>query len=566
MKWNIKRVNPLKVVAYKKRLGVTELMAKVLINRNIDIDTAAKELHDPIALIEDPCEIKGAIETATAISNEFGKSKKFFVFADYDVDGIASGYIMTDFLRSIGENAEVYYPQRSEGYGLSIDFVNLAVMNPDIVVITVDNGITKIKEVAALKEAGIPVIVTDHHEPQEELPDCPLCDAWVEGNTAGRHLCGAGIAWKICMILEDMQSKEGLIEKYLPHVALATVTDVMPMTPENIALVNLGLQAINDKESRIFNLLMELLDIKKMTAEDFGWKIGPKINACGRMERIDLAGELFFMEEADKDAIKDQIRDIIETDDERVKYTKHAQKAIEKLDYSNDSICLFNATEYPHGIAGIIAGKIANRFNKPAFVYTEHDGICTASARSAGGIDLGVLLADEVQDGHILSWGGHAEACGCAWGYEKMPDFLHSMNSKIASMMADGSINAVEPELTVDTEISFADLSDKAMNDIQAIAYDKTSCTEPIFCLKDVKVKATQPYSNKDHLVLRCTDKQGKELTLVLWGGYPQYESVGKPAVMDIAGTLSMVGFPDRTTKRKATDITIKIIDMKPAA
>lgn len=140
------------------------------------------------------------------------------------------------------------------------------------------------------------------------------------------------------------------------------------------------------------------------------------------------------------------------------------------------------------------------------------------------------------------------------------------MNQQITSLIEKGSINVAEPELTIDTEISFADLSDKAMDDIQSIAYDKSSCIEPIFCLKDVKVKAMQPYSNKDHIVLQCTDKHQKELTLVLWGGYPQYESIGKPAVMDIAGTIGTVGFPDRTTKRRATDITIKIIDMKPAA
>ena len=566
MKWNIKKPQALKLAAYKNRVGVSALMAKVLINRGVSISTANKELNDPMALIEDPMAIAGAENTADAIIEQCGKSKNFFIFADYDVDGLTSGYIMTDFLRSIGENANVYYPQRTEGYGLSMDFVKTIAEDANSVVITVDNGVTKVQEVKYLNDHDIPVIVTDHHESQAILPDCPICDPWTDQGSAGHHLCGASVAWKVCMIIEDKLQK-GDVGKYLPHAAIATIADVMPMTPENIAIVNLGLEAINNGASKAIKILMEMLDIKKIVPEDVAWKIAPKLNACGRMGEIDIAGELFFMEDADEIDIKDQVRDIIEQDDMRVKYTKQAQKEVEKLDYSNDHICLFDATVYPAGIAGIIAGKIAERFCKPAFVYTTIDKeVYTASARSAGGLDLAFLLTQKTVADTIAGWGGHAQACGVALYADRLDDFRTSMNRLIESLISEGTIQVVEPELDIDAEIAFKDLTQKTLKEITSLPYDKETFLEPTFCLMGVKVKAKQPYSNKNHLVLECEDKNGGKITLVSWNDYPAYEAIGCPETIDIAGKIATVGFPDRTTKRRATDVTIKIKDMRASA
>ena len=567
MQWNIKKASPLKLAKYKNRLGVSSIMAKVLHNRAIDIDTARLELNDPMALVELPTEITGAEAAAKAILEQCGKGKQFIIFADYDVDGLTSGYIMTDFLLSIGEDAIVHYPQRSEGYGLSMDFVKEVVdASANAVVITVDNGITKLNEVQYLNEHNIPVIVTDHHEPQGVLPDCVCCDPWTDKDSAGHHLCGAAVAWKVCMIMEYTIEK-GDTEKYLPHVALATVADVMPMVAENIALVRLGLEAINNGKSRAISTLMEMLDIKTLTAGDIAWKIAPKLNSCGRMNSIDVAGELFFMEDADAIDIKDQVRDIIECDDERTKYTKRAQKAIEKMDYSQDNVCLFDASEYPAGIAGIIAGKITERFGKPSFVYTSFDSeVYSASARSIPFLDLGLLLNTELEKGNIHGWGGHAQACGVSLNPDRLNDFRTSMNKQIAMLIAEcGDEAAEEPTLDVDAEISIKDLNSKLLKEIEMLPYDKATCPAPVFCMTGVKVKAKQPYSNKNHLVLDCEDKNGNTITLVMWNSYDSYAALGEPSVMDIAGTIETVGFPDRTTKRRATDVTLKIKDMRVA-
>lgn len=563
MKWNIKKPNVLKVAAYKNRLGISSLFARVFLNRGIALDAADKLLHDPLALIEDPYEIVHAELAARTILQMLHQKKQFYVFADYDVDGITSGYIMTDFLRSIGEAAMAYYPERREGYGLSMAFAEAVVREENAVVITVDNGITKVDEVAFLQAHGIPVIVTDHHEPQAGLPDCPCCDPHISETGAGSHLCGAGVAWKICMILEDLLHK-GSSEKYLPYVALGTVADVMPMTQENAAIVNLGLAAINRGNSRTIHALMDALDIKELTAEDIAWKIAPKLNACGRMGDVHTAGDFFFLEDEPMEYIKDQILEILEADDARQKATKSAQKAIEKLDYNGDMVCLFDASEYPAGIGGIIAGKIAERFGKPAFVYSDDGGdVVGGSARSAGGIDLSGLLENERRKGTIASWGGHALACGVTIYADRLDDFRMGMNQQISSLLEQGLLETKEPELAIDAEIGFGDFTTDVLNELEQMPYDKAVCPAPVFCMRGLHVRAKQPYSNKNHLVLDCTDKNGAQFTLVEWNGYPAYEALGMPTVIDIAGTLSTVGFHDRTTGRKAQDVTIRIADMR---
>ena len=566
MKWNIKKPNLLKVTAYKNRLGISAIMAKILLNRGIALDTAHKEFNDPLVLIEDPYKMVGAEAAADSIIAQCGQDKNFIVFADYDVDGLTSGFIMTDFLQSIGEHADVYYPERSEGYGLSLDFAKIVSEDKDTVVVTVDNGISALAPIEYLQSKDIPVIVTDHHEPQTTLPNCVFCDPWTDKDSAGKHLCGAGVAWKVCMIVEDKLGK-GNVENYLPYVALGTVADVMPMNHENIALVNLGVEAINAGKSRTISALMELLDIKTLVPEDIGWKIGPKLNACGRMGSIMTAGELFFMENEDIVDIKDQVRDIIELDDERSKQTKKAQRAIEKLDFNDTLVCVFDASDYPAGIAGIVAGKLAERFNKPAIVYTSTgDNICLASARSVPGLGLCELLDNEVRKGNIDSWGGHAEACGVKLYADRIEDFAKSMTQQIQEMMANGTIEVKESTLDIDVEITFSELNKRLLDEITSLPYDKQVCTEPIVCLRNVSVTAKQPYSNKDHLVLECKDKKGAKSTLVLWGGYPAYAALGEPDTIDIAGKIGTVGFPDRTTKRRASDVTIKIQDMKKAS
>ena len=244
MKWKLHKPNKFKVSLYKKvfeDIGLSKTMAKILLNRKIDMQTALKLFKKPEELSENPRKIFGAESVAKEIVNFLKQKKFFYVYADYDVDGMTSGYIITEYLRSLNAKVEVIFPNRSEGYGINLQFCEKIINRPNAVVITVDNGITKVDEVRFLNENKIPVIVTDHHQPSEKLPECLVCDAFADKESAGKHLCGAGIIWKVICLVDELLKSENYFfsakykspENFIPYVAIGTIGDIMPLTAEN---------------------------------------------------------------------------------------------------------------------------------------------------------------------------------------------------------------------------------------------------------------------------------------------------------------------------------------------
>jgi single-stranded-DNA-specific exonuclease len=571
MQWNIKKIGSLKLAQYMNRLNVSSTMAHVFANR-MDIKTAEAIVNTPETLFEDPAQITGAEEVACSIVSLLGQHKKFYVFADYDVDGMTSGYVMTTFLRSLGEDIESYFPERSEGYGLNMDFCRRVVKESDGngVVITVDNGIAALKEVQYLKDCRMNIFVTDHHEPQSELPNCVFCDPWVGNPIIGGHLCGAGVAWKVCCIIEDIlegekKLPEGYqdVTKYLPYVAIGTIADVMPSTPENILLINKGFEIINDRKVNTISTLLDYLGIDKINSKVVGWSIGPMMNACGRMGEINTAAKFFFMENESKDDIKEQCKEMDDVNYQRTSLQKKlVAQAEEELSSCTDKIILFDATGTPSGLSGVIAGKLCEKYGRPAFVYVKKEDLMICSARSINGIDLLPYLQEEIKNGVIFQAGGHAQACGVKFynDPEKLEQFKQYMNEKLVG------VKPVEGCINIDAEITFSNLSKDLLEEIDLLPYDRNQCTTPMFYMRDVEVEAKTPYKNKDHLMLRAKDKNGKRLNLVGWNMYPAYEEIGCPKKMDIAGTIKTVSFYDKTANRRKGDVTLDIEDMRPCS
>lgn len=563
MIWNIKKTPARRKFFLKKKYP--ELLATVLANR-VSLETANAIMEAPETLIESPYELPNAEKCAQEIVKYLGKDVEFQVFADYDVDGLTSGFVMSDFLCSIGETALVYYPQRTEGYGLNMKFCSDTFKRnkeKKQVVITVDNGIAALKEVTFLNGMKVPVIVTDHHEPKANLPHCVFCDPWAEPNGHGLHLAGVGVAYKICQIIQDITGK-GNIKEYLPYVAMGTIADVMPMTPENIALVLEGLKVLNHDHLISMDALAKQIGLKAITAKDIAWEIAPVLNAAGRMGDIELAADLLFagdMTEANDSAI-----DLIKLNDKRKKETKKATEAAKKELNENDNIVLFDASGYEPGIAGVIAGKICEMAGRPAIVYSDNGNeIVSGSCRSIPGFDVLPLLG-RARDAELLdSFGGHAQACGVNLISEKIEDFRTFMNKEINKAIEEGCIDVQEESIDIDKEITFNDLKKSVYDALRSLPYDKDKFTEPVFIVENVNVKASEPYSNKEHLVLDCVDKNGTKITLVSWNNKKMYDSIGRPDKIDIVGTITDVGFSDKTTGRRANDITLNIIDVRAA-
>lgn len=564
MKWNFKRGGLLEGIAPKTNMSTKEIMAKILANRNIEEEYYDILRDDPLSLIESPYDITGAQKAAENIIEYIEKGKYIAVFADYDVDGLTSGFILTDYINSIGGNAWTYYPERKEGYGLNMNFCKeICKIDVDKAVITVDNGITKAEEINYLLKHDVAVTVTDHHEPQEYLPECVCCDPWLSKASAGHNLCGAGVAWMVCTIIMHKTGK-GDVMKYLPYLAIGTVADVMPMDMQNQAIVSLGIKEINDNSPENIKTLLKKIGIKELFAKDIAWKIAPVLNAAGRMGSIGFANEFMFPPEGV--TVADTVLDILALNDKRQAETKKAKEEILKRDFSNQEICFFNTEKYPEGIKGIIAGKLAEITEKPSVAYTVKEGQCGASVRNPYGQPFIDFLTEAKQHGLINSWGGHAQALGLQFPEENIELLQETAKAYLEECREKGILEPVEETIDIDTELDFAHCNTGLYKEIYSWAYDKENFTEPVFIIRNVNVSASQPYANKDHLVLKCKDSKGNEMTLVDWNGYPKYEELGKPWVVDMVGTIDKVGMFDKKNGRYPDDITFKIMDMKPVA
>ena len=559
MKWKINTRKLLDVykdmmVDKYNNIGIGHTMAEALLNRNVDFDNVNKLINAPESLLESPYDIAGCGSAAGQILDLIAQGYTIYIFADYDVDGLTSGFIMMDFINQIGGDAVVHYPERADGYGINLAFCKeINQLKGKKAVVTVDNGITAVEEVAYLNANKIPVVITDHHEPKTDLPACIICDPWLP-ESKGRHLCGAGVAWKVCCLMDTIKNDNTeLANKYLPYVAVGTIADCMPAYKENMALVNIGLSRF-EQDAPNLQYLAQTSKIRKVTPTDIGWTIGPKLNACGRMGSTATAASLLLADNEDKKGLLEIIKQIDQMNEQRKVIKNDAVAEATELDFDNDNICLFDATEYPIGVAGIIANKLVEVFGKPAVVYVKGiNGIAAASARS-NGIDLLPLLEDEKRKGNIIDYGGHAQACGITLTPD-IESFRKSMNKKLEG------IEVPEPVLNIDCIIEPSDLRLQLVNDLAKFPADKESFPEMVFAMMNLSVTDIQTSKNNPnnlHLFLR--DRKGKRFDVWGWGFTPYYENLGSPKTIDIAGTVKLGSFGKDFGKA-----TFNIVDIKKA-
>ena len=384
-----------------------------------------------------PYRLTNAEKCADKIIEYINKKNGYiYVYADYDVDGIVSGTLAHRLLdkHTLG-NFEIIFPNREDGYGLSEIFCEKIIKRhskvDDVLVITVDNGITKIKETNMLIENGIEVLITDHHKSDEEVgvPNCIVVDPhndYEEQDENTKHLCGAGVFFKVSQIIKEKLGDDSILSD-VPYVALATVADVMPITSENNAFMVYALEMINsDVAEGFFSLLKDQLDCNFITAEQFLWNIGPALNACGRLGYTRKGAEALI------NPCIDTFNEVLRINDDRKAVTKGFKKRVEEME-SDDKIIIHIADKSycPKGTLGILAGNIAEKKNRPAMALLNTDGICHGSVRSANGIDVYKILTELKEEGLILKCNGHSQSCVCEFdinNYDKIVEAINNLD------------------------------------------------------------------------------------------------------------------------------------------
>ena len=549
-----------------KKLAVkyktTEKIIKLLLNRGYKEEELGKYIQKDDYYVAPFDSITNCTEAATIIKSYLEDDEAtIYTFGDYDVDGVMSRNTVEGIFLAIKESIDskvtLKYktPNRVEGYGLGMEWCKKTFPRKTtkrILVITVDNGITKKEEVAYLQSKGIEVIITDHHAPKKgQVPDCLIVDPWLndlnDDNALG--LCGAAVAYKICgRLLELYEDDSNFILNYLPNAAIATITDMMPATQENIGLVSYGLWLIkNGYASEAINHYKAYVN-KEITVKDIAFEIGPQINACGRMGNIELATNFMFA--TDEDELEYFYNEMINLNEERKVLEKKIVENIFAQDFSNDLMVIVNVPELG-GLGGTVASKVVEHFRKPCILLSGNGEVLHGSARSFGGISLHALFSDEVKKGNIVDFGGHHAAAGITVRADKIDDLRKSINHTLASLILElSSEEAIEkePVIEVDDIINLKDITRSTIAPYSELVFFG-DFKEPVFALMNLDViEARSSSNNPDHLCLNLQDSTvkavknrygklvGKELWI--WNKMPAYKEIGEPKKVNLIGKI----------------------------
>ncbi|HVJ88026.1 MAG TPA: single-stranded-DNA-specific exonuclease RecJ [Caulifigura sp.] len=568
------------VVAQLSRdMNCSPLLAQVLAARgfltqadaSLFLTTRLMDLHDPNLL-------PGLSEAADRIVSALQAGRRITIYGDYDVDGVTATSILYRCLKLAGAKVDYYIPCRfEEGYGLNSQAVRkLSTEDPQRLVVTVDCGICSLIEAGVAKELNLELIVTDHHHMGEELP----CAATVvHPRRPGSEypfpeLCGAGVAfklaWGICQRLgTDGKAPPRLREFLMQAVGMAamgTVADVVPLRGENRVLVAYGLQAMLERPTVGLEMLLKICELhekKSLTAEDIGFAIGPRINAAGRLGQARLAVELLTTEDRERAAQLTAYIDQLNKDRQTVerRMFKQAKELVETNEaWLSHPALVLPSVDWHAGVMGIVANRIAEHFTRPTIMLKVNEAAGTAhgSGRSFGGFDLHSALgacADLLE-----GFGGHSFAAGVRLSMLNVDAF----REKLASVALDYFVEGVEePAIEVDAEVSLADLTPRAVRELDRLGPYGAEHRRPVFAASRLElVEEPKKFGGGDrHLSLRVK-QNNKVLRAVAFGRAEWADEIA--AAGD--GLLSLCFQPQMNEFRGFETVELHLVDWKGAA
>jgi single-stranded-DNA-specific exonuclease len=551
MKIEISNNNINEIKRLSQELNINSDCANLLLNRGLTEEDMYVVSNDNYYDLLPNDNIKNIPEAAKVIAKYLqNNDAAIYIYGDYDNDGIQSTFITYDCFTVLADllestcQIEYHIPERKEGYGLSAewcyDIVHNDIDNENILVVTVDNGITKKYEVAYLKNNGIETIVTDHHCPQEGMvPDCIVVDEFLDKDNEYMGLCGAGVAFKLCsyLLVDYYKDDTRYNESYLPNVMTATISDMVPVSLENSIFIRNGLQLLNDKDcecSDAFEHYMNFRGYKPLIPKDIAFDYGPLINACGRMGEANTAIE-FLLQDTDltdiynklvllNDKRKDKTKDLIIEAIPQIKTSDLANVVI-----SNDA----------GGCAGLLANKLMEMYNRPTIVFSEHKDTYSGSARSIEGLDLQSIFKYLQDKNIVISYGGHEAACGVEISKENLETFKEEMNRIIYKIIMDSKENKnnIEPTYYADKQLSVKDISYKTINNYKDIMF-YNDLTAPKFYLENVTIDNVSPSkNNSNNLKFKFKDNTGTAEAWC-WGYGDTYEGLGSPKKVNMLCSL----------------------------
>ena len=510
--WLYKEIPQEDIDRVSSNAGISRFLAKIFISRGMeDKESIKKFLNPSLDMLYDPFLLKDMQKAVDRIILAIERKEKIVIYGDYDVDGITSTSVLYNFLKSRNADVDYYIPDRiDEGYGLTAGTVEkVCAMNASLV-ITVDCGITAIDEVNYINNRKIDVIVTDHHECKEILPDAHavISPCRPDSQYPFSYLAGVGVVFKLVHAICIAMGLGTEYLNYLDLVALGTVADVVPLVDENRVIVSCGLDKVRNTANTGLKKLVENCNpnSKPITSWMIGYVMAPRINAAGRMGDARRAVRLFTTE--DETEASDIVLQL--NDENRLRQDMEAEilnEAISIIDadesYMKEKVLVVAGEGWHHGVIGIVASRITEKYHRPCLLFSKEGDIAKGSGRSIDSFDLFEALT-HCQD-LIDRFGGHEQAAGLTVPADNLPAFRKKINEYADSILNDEDLM---PQIEIDVRIDKDDLNRDNIIELDALAPFGAGNPAPVFVYRDLKIGNIRTVGDNRHLKLKLQDEE----------------------------------------------------------
>ncbi len=490
--------------ALAEALSLPPAIARVLVNRKIlTADDARAFLHGGLEGLHDPYLMKGMDRAVERVQRAIDRGEKILVFGDYDVDGVLSTVMLMKALSSLGAKVEYFIPERlTDGYGIKDEHVRIPVERGASLVISVDCGIKAVEFTARARELGVDVIVTDHHRPGDVLPDAVavLDPVLADAGYPDRGLAGVGVTFKLIQALLQRAGRDAGLPHYMKLVSIGTVADVAELRGENRLFVKHGLEGLRNVVNPGLRSLIEACGLghRRISEGDLGFRIGPRINAAGRMGMTDLAVRLFFTEDPGESLALVQKLDELNSQRQKTeeRIFNEARDRVEERGLDRKYKCLvLGSPGWHRGVIGIVASKLKDRFHRPVVLFSCEDGKAHGSGRSVSEVPLIDLIED---CRHLfLSYGGHRLAVGCTLPTERLAAFKEALNPLAEARISEDSLRR---KLRIDAPLDFMAIDDGFLEALDRLVPFGVGNPKPLFVAEDVEVVSEPQVLKGKHL------------------------------------------------------------------
>ena len=513
-----------------RKYGIDPVIARIIRNRDITGDEAIEEyLNGTLADIPSWKLLKDIDKAVEIISGKIDAGTTMRIIGDYDIDGVTATYILLKGFKRLGANVDTYIPDRVEdGYGIHDHLIKKAMEDGIDTIVTCDNGISASSQITYAKELGMTVVVTDHHEvPFTDTEEgrtyiLPPADAIINPKQAdctypNKNICGAVVAMKLVFALyEKYRLPEEEKEDFLEPAAIATVGDIMDLQGENRILVKEGLARLPFTKNKGLKALIRAIGLEdqKITSYDIGFRLGPCINASGRLDTA--MRSLALLQSEDEEEAAKLAGDLKALNDSRKalteKGTEEAYKLIESSDLKNDRVMVVFLPECHESLAGIIAGRIREKYHKPTFVLTRGEKSLKGSGRSTENYSMYEELVK--CDSLLVQYGGHPMAAGLSIEEENVEKFRQTLNDNCTLTEED-----MIPKIVIDVPMPISYINEELVEQLAILEPFGKGNTKPLFAQKNLRVLKVGIYGKTQNTVkLQLRDPSGAVMDGLYWG------------------------------------------------